>query len=63
MSSTNLYNARRECDRITYCHMFYDSGGSGKDFYACENPIFLKRSIAGSMLYQVSGNKENMQYK
>ena len=64
MNSTYFYDAKKECDSISSCHMFYDSHGNGSVFYSCENTASIKKSYAGSILYQVgSGNKKYMQYE
>ena len=44
MSSTNLNDAKKECTTNPRCHMFYDWGGTGRDFYSCDNTTLVKRS-------------------
>ena len=53
MSSTNLNDAKKECTTNPRCHMFYDWGGTGRDFYSCDNTTLVKGSGLGSILYQL----------
>ena len=63
MSSTNAYDAKKECDRIPNCYMFYeDSGfGLGKYFRSCENTAFVVHHFVGYRYYNLylvlSGNE------
>ena len=36
MSSTNLHDAKNECDSYLNCRMFYDNGGTERNFFACD---------------------------
>ena len=59
MTSTNIHDAKKECDSIPGCHMFYDNVGFGDQFHACDNRASIKpSSFFQSILYQlVLGNK------
>ena len=58
MTSTNIHDAKKECDSIPGCHMFFDNLGSGEQFNACDNRASIKPSSFESILYQlVLGNK------
>ena len=35
MSSTNLNDAKKECDSDPSCRMFFDNGGTEYYFFAC----------------------------
>ena len=64
MTSTNIHDAKKECDSIPGCHMFYDNVGFGDVFYACDNRASITPSSWQSILYQlVLGNKKYMKYK
>ena len=58
MSSSNVYDAKKECDSIPNCDRFYDNRGSGKHFYACENTAVGYESTEDSIMYHaLLGNK------
>ena len=58
MSSSNLYDAKKECDSIPSCLMFFDNPGLGDYFYSCENTASVSPVKGGYNLYQVwSGNQ------
>ena len=58
MSSSNVYDAKKECDSILNCHRFFDNRGSGKHFYACDNTAIVYDSTEDSIMYHaLLGNK------
>ena len=56
MTATTLSDAMTECSETDSCNMFYHGGGSGTNFYACENTASILESTVGSILYQKHGN-------
>ena len=50
MSSTNLNDAKKECDGDPNCRMFFDNGGTEGYFFPCDWGAALYNSIGS---YQV----------
>ena len=58
MNSAYVYAAKKECDSMPSCHMFYHYRGSSNTFYACKTTSSVGHSTVGSVLYQLlTGNK------
>lgn len=60
MTSTTLDDAKKECDNISSCHMFYNTEWTFIGFNACEKTASTKHSFSGSILYQMSSGNENI---
>ena len=63
MTSQNVHDAKLECLHNPNCHMFYDFGGVGGDFMACEDTASIQASETTDRdfytLYTHRGNKTN----
>ena len=60
MSSRNVHDAKLECLHNPDCHMFYDFGGTGDTFMACEDTASIQASLTDMhSLYTQRGNETN----
>ena len=65
MSSRNVHDAKLECLHSPDCHMFYEFGGAGDTFMACEDTASIQASATYRedrdfyTLYTHRGNKTN----
>ena len=62
MSTTNIDDAKKECDSIPSCFMFFSYGKLNNGIYghlfSCENTASVSHIKGGYILYQVwSGNQ------
>ena len=62
MTATTLSDAMTECSENFSCHMFFDDGGTGNNFYACENTASIMEG-SGYILYQKQGNNLHTQFE
>ena len=63
MSSTNFYDAKKECTTNPKCYIFMDIRGAGRKFAACDNTALTKDTRTGTVLYQKQyGNKFDIKH-
>ena len=63
MTAITFSDAKTECSENVNCHMFFDAGGAGNRYLACEITASIKESGSSSILYQKPGNNLHKQFE